>query len=77
MDALEQAAYHLVQQGDATPQRWYNIIARAEQGAIKAALDLCHGNQTEAAERLGLNRNTFRERIGRYGLRGYALKPIH
>ncbi len=74
MTPLEQAAYASVShQWNEPSSQWHNIIRMAEESAIKASLDFCHGNQTAAAELLGVSRNTFRERIGRYGLRGYGV----
>lgn len=73
MTPLEQQAYTVVRQAESASRLWQDIIALAEQGAIKAALELCEGNQTDAAALLGLNRNTFRERVGRYNLRGYGM----
>lgn len=78
MDALEAAAYEAAKDRIENPigvgSLWHGIIAKAERGALKAALELCNGNQTEAAMRLSMPRNTLRERVGRYNLRGYGLE---
>jgi len=44
------------------------IIAEAEQPLIRAVLKHTRGNQTRAAEMLGLNRGTLRKKIKIYGL---------
>ena len=41
---------------------------RAEIAAIQEALTACHGNQTRAAEKLGIARRTLIEKLDRYGL---------
>jgi two-component system, NtrC family, response regulator HydG len=43
-------------------------LARLEQSEILNALDLFQGNKTKAAEYLGINRKTLREKIQKYGL---------
>jgi DNA-binding NtrC family response regulator len=43
-------------------------LARVEQNEILSALDQFHGNKTKAAEHLGINRKTLREKMQRYGL---------
>ena len=43
-------------------------LARLEQNEILNALDQFRGNKTKAAEYLGINRKTLREKLQRYGL---------
>ena len=43
-------------------------LARLEQNEILNALDLYQGNKTKAAEYLGINRKTLREKMQKYGL---------
>jgi DNA-binding NtrC family response regulator len=43
-------------------------LARAEQNEILKALEQFQGNKTKAAEYLGINRKTLREKLRRYGL---------
>jgi two-component system, NtrC family, response regulator HydG len=43
-------------------------LARAEQNEIINALDRFRGNKTKAAEFLGINRKTLREKMQKYGL---------
>jgi two-component system response regulator AtoC len=37
---------------------------------IRQVLHSCHGVQTKAAARLGINRNTLHKKIAEYGLEG-------
>ena len=39
-----------------------------ERGAIARAMAAAHGNQSEAARRLGVSRGTLIDRLRRYGL---------
>jgi two-component system response regulator AtoC len=41
---------------------------RAERRSIERALEQSHGNQTRAAEILGISRRTLVDRLGRYGI---------
>jgi DNA-binding NtrC family response regulator len=43
-------------------------LARLEKNEILGALNQFHGNKTKAAEYLGINRKTLREKIQKYGL---------
>ncbi len=45
-----------------------NILQHAEEAAIRDALNLCNGNLTEAAKRLGIARSTLYLRLNRYGI---------
>lgn len=38
-----------------------DVLIQVRQIAIEQALQMTHGNQTEAAARLGMNRGTFRK----------------
>ena len=73
MDALEAAAYEAAKDRIENPigvgSLWHGIIAKAERGALKAALELCNGNQTEAAALLNVNRFTLHTRVERYQLK--------
>ena len=44
-------------------------MAIFERGLIAAELERCHGNQSEAARRLGISRPTLIDRIKKHGLR--------
>jgi two-component system response regulator HydG len=43
-------------------------LVQTEHNEILKALDLFHGNKTRAAEHLGINRKTLREKMLKYGL---------
>ncbi|HAD59245.1 MAG TPA: Fis family transcriptional regulator, partial [Planctomycetaceae bacterium] len=40
-----------------------------EPELIRAALKHCKGNRSAAAQRLGIHRETLREKMGRYGIK--------
>jgi two-component system response regulator AtoC len=44
-------------------------IAEVERAAIVAALEACRGNQTHAAQRLGLSRRALIYKLEKYGLK--------
>ena len=49
------------------PDDLYNVIlAQVEPPLLKATLHYCRGNQSKAAELLGLNRATLRKKLGQY-----------
>jgi transcriptional regulator with GAF, ATPase, and Fis domain len=52
----------------AAPAALKNERDRAEIAAIREALAACNGNQTRAAEKLGIARRTLIEKLDRYGL---------
>jgi len=41
-----------------------------EKPLLRAVLTYCHGNQSEAAEILGINRGTLRKKLKAYKLPG-------
>jgi two-component system nitrogen regulation response regulator GlnG len=49
-----------------------SIMARMELPLLRHALELCGGNQLQAAKLLGINRNTLRKRLRLLGLRPAA-----
>jgi two-component system, NtrC family, response regulator AtoC len=51
--------------GDSVDRR----MAELEQGALLAALDECGGNQTRAAQKLGISRRAFVYRMEKHGLK--------
>jgi transcriptional regulator with GAF, ATPase, and Fis domain len=57
----------LVPVGDGVDMR--EQIAEVERAAIVAALEACGGNQTRAAERLGLSRRALIYKLEKYGLK--------
>lgn len=44
------------------------VLGAAEKALIAHVVDHCRGNQVRAAIILGMNRNTLRERMERYGI---------
>jgi DNA-binding NtrC family response regulator len=44
-------------------------IAEVERAAIVTALDACGGNQTKAAQKLGLSRRALIYKLEKYGLK--------
>ncbi len=51
----------LIKGGESRPYR--HLISEVEQILIKKTLDLCNGNQVQAANLLGINRMTLRKKI--------------
>ncbi len=45
------------------------VISHVEKPLLQFILDHAQGNQTRAAEILGLNRNTLRKKIKEYGIK--------
>lgn len=45
-----------------------DIIGECEEPLIRNVLRQCQGNQVHAARALGINRNTLRKRIKKYGI---------
>jgi Fis family transcriptional regulator len=44
------------------------VISAVEKPVLAYILDRAEGNQTRAAEMLGINRNTLRKKMREYGL---------
>ena len=44
------------------------VIAHVERALLTSILERSNGNQTHAAEMLGLNRNTLRAKLAKYNL---------
>jgi Fis family transcriptional regulator len=44
------------------------VIAHVERALLASMLERSNGNQTQAAEMLGLNRNTLRAKLAKYDL---------
>jgi Fis family transcriptional regulator len=45
------------------------VIGHVERTLISTVMDRTNGNQTQAADMLGLNRNTLRSKLAKYGIR--------
>ena len=53
------------------PGHLYDLVIReVEEPLFKAALDYAAGNQSRAADILGINRGTLRKKLKTYGLDG-------
>ena len=44
------------------------VIAHVERALLASMLERSNGNQTQAADMLGLNRNTLRAKLAKYNL---------
>lgn len=44
------------------------VLACVEQPLLEVILSFAEGNQTRAADYLGINRNTLRKKMARYGI---------
>ena len=45
------------------------VIMHVERALISTVMERTGGNQTQAADMLGLNRNTLRTKLSKYGIR--------
>ena len=45
------------------------VITHVERAVISSVMERAGGNQTQAADMLGLNRNTLRTKLTKYGIR--------
>lgn len=64
--ALEDYFRHLDGQ---TPSNLYKLVLQeVEPPLLEAVLQLTRGNQSKAAEILGINRSTLRKKLKQYGL---------
>ncbi len=63
------AKQYLDDMGSTPPDNLYQVMmAEVERPLIRTVLDHTGGNQSRAAELLGITRATLRNRIQRYGL---------
>ncbi|GAA5232487.1 Fis family transcriptional regulator [Verticiella sediminum] len=62
--------------GESTGCIWQMVISAVERPMLEAVLERAGGNQSRAAEMLGINRNTLRKKIDQYGLRADAPPPL-
>jgi Fis family transcriptional regulator, factor for inversion stimulation protein len=44
------------------------VITHVERALLSSILERAHGNQTQAADMLGMNRNTLRTKLSKYHL---------
>ncbi|TLY91363.1 MAG: DNA-binding transcriptional regulator Fis [Gammaproteobacteria bacterium] len=53
------------------PARLYDLVLREiEEPLFRVVLDYAHGNQSRAADILGINRGTLRKKLKQFGLAG-------
>ena len=45
------------------------VITNVERALITTVMQRANGNQTQAADMLGMNRNTLRTKLAKYGIR--------
>ena len=65
-NSLEAEAQELLREG--RPEVWDILTRRFESRLIKTALHETHGRRMEAAQRLGIGRNTITRKIQELGL---------
>jgi len=54
------------------PQGLYNLfLSQVEPPLIRVVLRKCRNNKSQAAEILGMNRNTLRKKMNQYGIEFY------
>ena len=63
---LEQEARHLLQVGH--PEVWDTLTHKFEAQLIRTALEITRGRRIEAAQKLGIGRNTITRKIQELGL---------
>ena len=66
LGGLEQEARSLLQAGD--PQVWDTLTHKFEAQLIRTALEITRGRRIEAAQKLGIGRNTITRKIQELGL---------
>jgi len=61
--------------GDSSPHGLYNSLLRlVERPLLQVVMEHTAGNQSRAAQWLGINRNTLRKKLGEYGMAADAPK---
>ena len=65
-DALNE--YMLTLEGDDPTELYAMVMREVERPLLECALQHCEGNQTRAAQCLGLNRGTLRKKLREHGL---------
>lgn len=55
--------------GEQTPSNVYEmVVLTVEKPILEAVMQRADGNQSQAAEMLGINRNTLRKKLQQHGL---------
>jgi len=65
-DALDQ--YFATLNGDRPGELYDLVIGEVERPLFKAVMDFTHGNQSQAAGILGINRGTLRKKLRTYSI---------
>ena len=65
-DALDQ--YFATLNGDRPGELYDLVIGEVERPLFKAVMDYTHGNQSQAAGILGINRGTLRKKLRTYSI---------
>ena len=61
--------HYFAQLGDHSPTRIYQmVLTEVEQPLLRETMHQAGGNQTRAAEMLGISRSTLRKKLSHYGL---------
>jgi Fis family transcriptional regulator len=55
--------------GEAPTGIYDMVITHVERTLITSVMERANGNQTHAADMLGMNRNTLRTKLAKYGIR--------
>ena len=64
-------AYLTYFEGRKRPAKMYDkIVGLAEKAAVKIALEKTNGNQLQAADLLGINRNTLHSKMKKFKIKG-------
>ncbi len=53
-------------EGEKTTGIWDMVVSAIEKPMLEVVLERAQGNQSRAAEMLGINRNTLRKKLGIY-----------
>lgn len=62
------SAYFADLNGDACCGLYQMVMEQVERPMLEVVMHECNGNQTKAADALGINRGTLRKKLRQYGL---------
>ena len=68
--------YMLTLEGDDPTELYAMVMREVERPLLECALQHCEGNQTRAAQCLGLNRGTLRKKLREHGLNHDAAQDL-
>jgi len=71
-DCLDE--YFVALNGHAPRDLYDTVLSQVEPPLLKATLRYCDGNQSRAAELLGLNRATLRKKLTQYRIEAAGLR---